>query len=248
MSRYSRINWRKGGYNELKRVVKNYNARVDYARAKNPGAAYLPGKVSAAELKAGIQTRSDLKKTMARLERFTDKTAEPVEIAPGVQSTRWERQNLSINLRIINRAKTMEKKRTADIEIFADGVTTGTTRGEMGTPRMEELKPKNFDPDLVKSLSDWIDYKNRIAKQAETWHQMETLERYKANYLKMVEQVFGGDATDIIERLTKVPARKIVDMYYSNPDAGFDFLYDPTDYDDKLSLLDDIWSEENLID
>ena len=81
MSQQPNIRWRESDNKELRRVVKNYNAKISreykklIAQEKRYDAANLPKKVSVKELKENIQTRKDFNKTLGDLRNFS-KTGE----------------------------------------------------------------------------------------------------------------------------------------------------------------------------
>ena len=77
------IRWREADEKELRRVVKNFNAKITRLAKKDPkNAAALPERVSAAELRAMIKTRQDLQRELNALRRFSQKGAETLVEIP----------------------------------------------------------------------------------------------------------------------------------------------------------------------
>ena len=78
MPRERKIRWRENDLNELRRLAKNYNAKIARQRKKllsedkRYRAAQLPEKVSVRELRSAIGTRAELKKELERMQNFID--------------------------------------------------------------------------------------------------------------------------------------------------------------------------------
>ena len=96
MPRYNKIQWRDSDEQELRRVVKNFNAKLARLEKKNPSEAkYLPkfakteiinneefvtftDRLSVSQLKELIHTRQDLKRELNALRRFSKRGAEQI--------------------------------------------------------------------------------------------------------------------------------------------------------------------------
>ena len=76
MSRQNNIRWRESDLKELRRLVKNYNAKITRQRAKlieddrRFQASQLPQKKSVRELREAIETRKDFKNELEGLQNF----------------------------------------------------------------------------------------------------------------------------------------------------------------------------------
>ena len=94
MSKRYNIKWSENDEKELKRLVKNFNAKITRLNKKdNEVRGYLPQKVSYAQLRDSVQTRSDLNIAKRKLESFTKKGSEKlVSTGKGLTMTKWEKQ------------------------------------------------------------------------------------------------------------------------------------------------------------
>ena len=96
MSRKYNIRWSEADDKELKRVVKNFNAKLGRLAKKDPeNKDALPERISAAQLKEMIQTRQDLNRELNSLRRFSQKGAEEIIDVPGnyynLRLTKWQK-------------------------------------------------------------------------------------------------------------------------------------------------------------
>ena len=83
MPRRYNIRWSQADEAELKRVVKNFNAKLTRLAKKDPqSAAALPERVSAAQLRDMIETRQDLNRELNALRRFSERGAEELVDIP----------------------------------------------------------------------------------------------------------------------------------------------------------------------
>lgn len=72
MARKPRIRWRKSDDEELKRVVKNFNAKISRLEKKDPkNKNALPQRITQKEVKDMIITRQDFNREIKSLKRFT---------------------------------------------------------------------------------------------------------------------------------------------------------------------------------
>lgn len=76
MKKQPKIRWKEKDYEELRRITKNYNAKINRKRKELLGnekrydASQLPEKASFKELKKNIQTRAELNAELERMERY----------------------------------------------------------------------------------------------------------------------------------------------------------------------------------
>lgn len=94
--RKNKIRWRKSDRDELNKIVRNFNAKIQRQLKKNPSAIeYLPTKIDKKELMNEIQTRDDYNKTIASLKGFLKRGAEKqVKLNEEIVTTRWQRSEM----------------------------------------------------------------------------------------------------------------------------------------------------------
>lgn len=218
MQKISHIKWSKTDSKNLASAVRSFNAKRARLIKKDPTLEqYLPDKVTVKELKGEVITRRDLNKTLNSLERFKRKGVENlVQSEAGVITTRYELRELQLKVRIINQRKAAELKRA----------NLSTEKGTMGSIRSNNLKPKKFNFKTM-TPGNWEKFVESVKKQSSAKYDYEKLQRYKENYLNALERVFGEQGKDLIERVSKIDARILVDAFYNDPVLQVDFIYDP---------------------
>ena len=255
MSRIYNISWRQSDYQKLARAVKNFNAKLTRVTSKNADAAdYLPDRESVRDIRNRITTRRDLEMELNKLKRFTKRGSEQVtETKQGIKLTKWQRNEIAIQRRIINLRQHYARQRAEDMPVVSEGKKTGLTRGQMGSTRLNELKPIKNDPD-TKKASEWHKFVEKLEYQVTDKYKMQLMDHYKQNYLKALRKNFGSDADKIAARVESMPADRVVDLYYSNQEADIDYIYfeDAAEYDTKIETLEEIWGvpkdEEEITD
>lgn len=118
MSKKPSIQWRESDNAELKRLAKNFNAKIRRLEKARPDLqGVLPERVKASDLKQNIETRSDFRIIERQLKAFTKKGAENVtdSVTRG-KTTKWQahEDKLALN-RVVNRFnKKLDKVATID--------------------------------------------------------------------------------------------------------------------------------------
>jgi hypothetical protein len=186
--------------------------------------------------------RNEFNKKVKSLERFTRRGAEKeIVSATGNRVTAWEKNEVTLKVAQINRERTRERKAIENMDATSRGEKIGLKRGEMGSERLNELKPKKFEFDKIKGGAEWERFKASVEKQASPQARHLRMEQYKENYIKGLRAAFGDYADDIIEIINDLPAETVVKTYYCEQEATIDFFYDPQEMETKLDVLGDIW-------
>lgn len=248
MSRKPPIKWRESDAEKLAKEVERFNAKIYRARHAHPETAdILPATIKKAdkikmveELKA--KPRSEFKKEINSLDRFTRRGSEKVvESRTGNKVTRWEKNEVALKVRQINRERTIERKKVEAMDATTRGEKIGLKRGEMGSERLSELQPKKFDFNKIKGGKEWERFKASVEKQASPTARDTRKDLFKENYLKALDSVYGDYASDVRAIIEALPANVVVDTYYREQEASIDFHYDKIEMDFKLEILDGIW-------
>lgn len=247
MSRKPTINWRKSDTEKLTKEVERFNAKVYRTRHAHPELSdILPKPITKAEKARMIEElkvhpRSEFKKELNTLDRFLKRGAEKEIIsATSNRVTRWEKNEVALKVAQINRERTKERKAVEQMDATSRGEKIGLKRGEMGSERLNELKPKKFDFDKIRR-DEWKRFKASVEKMASPEAREKRMEDYKANYIKGLRDTFGDYANDIIEVIEGLPAELVVKTYYGEQEATIDFFYEPQAMELKLDILSNIW-------
>lgn len=250
MSRKPNIKWRESDTEIVNKVAKKFNAKIYRERKKHPeNISVLPDTIKKedkqkmiAELKNA--PRSEFKKKINSLERFNKKGAEQVITSKtGNKATKWEKNEIGLEVAQINRNRTRERKRIEEKEVTSQGVPTGLKRGEMGSVRMNELKPKVYDFDKIKGGKAWEKFKETVHSQSSINKQQELMDEYKANYLASLTKNFGGYEEKIYNLVQGLPSELVMETYYTEQQASIKFHYDPKDMQIILDNIEEIWQK-----
>ena len=252
MSRYHKINWRESDTQELKRVVKNYNAKLKRLAKKNPQIEnVLPEKVTVAQLKELINTRQDLKREINALKRFSKRGAEEIVTVPGtdynLKITKWQKTEMNRRIGIINRRRTTRLEELSSLEMKSRGEKLGYTKDQFGMGKATEvsLKPMNaFTRRMSQSDLKWK-WKN-ILKESQSDYFTKKDFRLRENYIKALRENYNYD--DIIDVVDEIKSMDIKEFLNTFEEEGgtLEFAYPPNNeqYEGYLNALKATWKPE----
>jgi hypothetical protein len=248
MPRKRTIKWRESDAEKLTKQIESFNAKIYRTRRKHPELNdILPDTIKKADKQKMInelktESRSEFNKTIRSLDRFTKRGAEQeIVSATGNRVTKWEKREIGLKVAQINRERTRERKIVENMEATSRGENLGLKRGEMGSVRLNELRPKKFNFDKIKGGKEWERFKASVEKQASPQAKNKRMEDYKASYIKGLRIAFGDYADDIISIIEELPAETVVKTYYAEQEATIEFFYEPQEMNFKLDVLSDIW-------
>lgn len=249
MSRESRIRWQKSDSQELARVVKNFNAKIERLAKKNPEMINaLPEKTSVRQLKELVQTRRDLKREINSLKRFSRRGSEEI-ISYGdynIKLTKWQKTEINRRVGIINQRRTRRLREMEEMELTQGGESLGYKKGDVGMGRIErvELSPmKGLTPGM--NQRDVIKKWRNIVKESQSGYFTDKDYRLRENYLKGLRENFNpDDIADLEVAIAGMDIREFKKRFYSEADADFEGLYAPNNeqYQGYLTKLKSIWS------
>lgn len=161
MSKRGSIRWSDNDHKEIRRAVKNFNAKItrlekkidkiisfstdteEIKRAKALQSA-LPERVTTKEILSLIGTRNDLNRELNTLRRFSsDKKAHELVDVPdnkyNLQITRWQKREMSIRKALVNRGRKKKKEELFNIEMTSRSESLGYTVGEFGMGEADKI-------------------------------------------------------------------------------------------------------------
>lgn len=204
MSKQHHIRWNESDTAELKRVVTNFNAKINRLAKKNPQLKnVLPEKVTVAQMKELINTRQDLKRELNTLKRFSKRGSEIIVDVPdtdyNIKITKWQRTEMNRRAGIVNR------KRKARLEMLQDVQIRGQeyTLGQLGMGKQAEKELRPIKPFFRTMKQSDIHYKWK-SMQSETQSNYFTERDYKLkeNYIKaLTDNYNSNDVKDIIDAI-----------------------------------------------
>lgn len=250
MSKQYNIRWKPDDNQELRKAVKNFNAKISRLEKKDPqNKEALPEKITVKQIKELISTRQDLKRELNALQRFSKRGAEKIIEIPdtdyNLKTTKWQKEEMTRRTAIINRKRKRRLKEVAETEIKSRGEKLGYRRGDIGMGKASEieLQPlKAFTPKM--NRRDLSKKFNLIMKESQQgyWNKRDII--MKKNYITSLEQNFNAnDIKDVIKHIDDMDFndfRKIFEAEGGN----FELSYPPDEesYNAHLSALKSIWT------
>jgi hypothetical protein len=171
---------------EINRTIKNFNQKI--ARLEKQERELLPSKITKKDLKSSVYTRTELRRKLKELQRFSTRGAEDViTTRGGVRLTKYElseikRENARVKRNItreINRLKVEKPK------VF--GKTQTSTFSEMGDTDYLNLvaRRKALEKDINKLSRDELErFTKLIEKTGKNQQYMNNI--FKQNYFDML--------------------------------------------------------------
>lgn len=256
MSRKYNIRWSSADDAELKRVVKNFNAKLTRLANKDPkNANALPERVSAANLKSMIQTRQDLNRELNALRRFSERGAEELVNIPdnyyNEKITKWQRTEMNRRAAIINRNRAIRREK-----IFG---TEATSRGESlkysVAATMSDEEKAALEPIKVftkfQSRADINQKYKTLQNQSQTAYWNARDNALREGYIKAVRQNLGTSAAveEVVEHIRSMDVgefRKVFEADVSKFEIAYPGNRDAVE--SNINELRSIWLPEYMED
>ena len=224
MARQYNIRWSDKDERELKRVVKNFNAKVRRLEAKEP---YLtdkrPEKISYKDIRDNVETRQDLNRKLKEIQRFSRRGVEDIrETGSGVITTEWQFKEATIKQRVVTRRR---RERRQNVESWR----RQETESLFDKPKVDDVSPRGFDQ-----------YIKGLEKEIRTNYDKERKELYRDNYITACRNELGVYAEQIVSYVKKVPIETFIEQSLTNPFLDIDFVYTE---EEKKNVSDKILEE-----
>lgn len=252
MAKRYNIRWRSSDETELKRVVKNYNAKINRLAAKNPeNKNALPEKISVRQLRELVETRQDLNRELNSLKRFSQRGAEELVDVPdnyyNLKITKWQKEEMTRRAGIINRRRNDKLREMEKIEVRDRGQSTGYTKGAvgMGKASARSLDPvRPFTPQM--NRADLVKKNRGLLKESQSTFWDKRNEMLRENYIKSLEDNFNAnDIEDVIDQIRDMDFNEFRETFEAEG-GNFELSYPPDreSYGNYLTGLKAIWTPE----
>ena len=190
---------------EINRTIKNFNQKI--ARLEKQERELLPSKITKKELKDNVYTRTELRRKLKELQRFSNRNAEDViTTSGGVRLTQYDYQNIKRENARIKRNITREinRLRVEKPKIF--GKLQSSTFSEMGDSDYLNLvaRRKALEKDINKlSKDEFGRFKKLVEKTGKSQQYMNNI--FKENYLEMLTDLayyfdYDNDKLDLLRQ------------------------------------------------
>lgn len=211
------IKWRKKDFDTVTKAVRQFNATITRAAKKYNNAAILPPRISTEGFRNRITTRAEFNREINALKRFNIQTAKPVAYAGGLVTTEWQAKEARRLTNLVNRQR---KKEAELLQISID------TKGYMGTPEQNNLKPKKLDLNKL-TRRGWERFVMGVEKQSRDNYTIEKMNKYKENYLRSVLNNLGEYGKELYEYAKGLPADLMYLSFYDDPVVQIGYTSDP---------------------
>lgn len=200
-----------------------------------------------------FKTRAEFNRYVEQMERFTRRNANQFDVitSKGVRISGIEFNRARRLIQRVNIAKSKEFSKYKDQPFTFMGKPMKDRRGKtltvgnqwfgMGDQRFQFYKPIELNFDWFESKADF----QRWLRNTQKAYRGDFIRRgntvFKNNYIVALENIFGSQASDIVEHLLKMDESEIVAKGLSENYANINFIYDPVDAKQKLQILRKVW-------
>ena len=241
MSKRYNIRWTPDDNAELRKAVKNFNAKIDRLAKKDPqNKAALPERITVRALKELIDTRQDLNREINSLRRFSQKGKEEIITVPdndyNLKITKWQKEEMSRRAAVINRRRKQRLKQIQEIEVKQGGKSLGYKRGDVGMGRADEIALKPVNAFTPKMNRNDLKYKHRqLMKESRDRYYKEKEELLKENYIQGIKNTYNTEDPIIQDVIESIEDMEFEDFYntFQAEDPEFEFAYVPPGADMK---------------
>ena len=249
MSKQYNIRWKSADDAELRKAVKNFNAKITRLEKKGVDESLLPERASVATIRDLVATRQDLKRELNSLKRFSKRGAEEITTIPNtqynIQTTKWQKEDMEIRSRAITNRRRNRLKEIENFEMESGGKKLGYTRGQFGMGQAEKISLKPIKP-FYRTMSQG-DIKKRhkhFQRESQSNYFNKKDEELRSNFIRGLEQTYGKDkVADIVDSVSDMDFKEFYQKFQSEP-GMMEFASDiPEDADEQgyLAKLRSTW-------
>jgi hypothetical protein len=190
---------------EINRTIKNFNQKI--ARLEKQERELLPSKITKKDLKSSVYTRTELRRKLKELQRFSTRGAEDViTTSGGVKLTQYELSNIKRENARVKRNITREINRLKVEKPKIFGKTQTSTFSEMGDTDYLNLvaRRKALEKNIDKlSREEFERFTKLIEKTGKNQQYMNNI--FKQNYFEMLTDLayyfdYDNDKLNILKQ------------------------------------------------
>lgn len=242
------IKWRESDEKELKRVVRNFNAKINRLAKKDSNIKnILPEKMDWKDVKNRVGTRADLNKELNMMKRFSSnknstdvfiilddgrtvkedvyrKNPEKYNSLKQTKITRWEKNEINRFIPLINKKREEMRQQIEQIEVTYKNQGMNYKIGDvgMGSNLVNALK----ELDGIYGSMERKDIKGKmetIKMQTKSDYYDSRNLRLKENYIKGLQDHFSiNDVGDIIETINGMDDNEFLKVFYAEKNASME--------------------------
>lgn len=223
----NKIRWSNKDENELKREVRNFNARIDRALKNNPEATYLPEKksIKTERTKAQQNSRRDFKQQIKWLDKARAENLKEVKTASGIRTSQFE----LARLKELTRRENIKKanKRKSDKTEYLKGLDD--------PEKIKEFKPTKFNIES-KTPMEFSKWANALEKRMSSKYTEESLDLFYSNYIKGTYElgIYGEYIRLLADDMSNEDLFK---LSQEHQDLFINFMYEPQEQLTKANQI-----------
>lgn len=230
----SAISWRRGDFVKLGRAVSNFNKKIRELQ-KEEKKLYLPEEVDYSTLKSEIATRSELNRMINSLKRFQREGAEELYVTEsGVSLTKWERRELGIE------SRTVQRRLNKELQALNEPTESGFSRAQMGSQRVQEIQSQIKNLRKIETLkgADFKRLRERIVSMGKSDYTYKRALQFRENYIKLMKEKYKNfeNYDKFIAKLESI----------TNPIEFFNFVSVNELTQDLTYQSDEMYSQESF--
>lgn len=243
MSKQYNIRWGRSDYARLAHLVKKVNQKIFDIEVKRPDiAGYQPDMLDYQSAKSNIKTRQDFNKFLNKYKRYLREGVEEVQTSTrGAKATGWEINEFNIDQRVVNAQRARKRKKIENEEVKIGGVSTGSTRRQMGSVKDNSLKPSRKKFNNL-SQKEWELARKNFDRVLDADKREKKNEEMRENYLKGLLDAGFLEANPELETYIRGVS---FDDFFANVEtdetASFQFYKDPVAWDTRLEYISNSW-------
>ena len=223
MSEQSGYTWTQSNKDDLRKAVKNFNAkisRLEKKYANDPESLKaLPKRTSQKDIRKLINNGHDLRRELNALRRFSDPGMDELVQVPitdyNLKITKWQKDDMRRRATRINQIRKKRLKDISNIEMKSRGESLGYTKGQIGMGKADEiaLSPiKPFTPKMDRrNLNKKID---TLIKESNTTFWSDKEQFLRDNFIKGLEGNYKGLFPDDVEKIKEAVNKMTFKEFY----------------------------------
>lgn len=235
---------------EYARLVRNSKAKIN--RTANKYGVDLSSEIKIPEI-GDFTSRSEFNEFKAKQKSFTRRSNQNFQFKKnefGVVATKKELNDIEYNTRKAQRIAEKLRKEAVDKPIISGGKKQGTVgqrMQQMGKPETAGITvPKDFDFEKIRSRKQLEEKKKNMEERSSGDFFDKRMEKYKKNFIELLEQTYNSDSDGLIERLKSIPPDEFYELVLIHEEFTFEYHYTTqTNSEDENSSL---FKMENIVE
>jgi len=192
------------------------------------------------ELKTNITTREEFNFYKRELPKFAKPENRAAVSTSRGKKSKWEINFVKKITERVNRKNSAYRQKLGAIQVFSEGTETGFTRAQLGTARLKDFEPIEFD--AGKSTRDWKRFVSSMEKQFFAKYDEDRTKQWKTNYIKAIKNNFYGKEfaekrRQLVNMVNKIPLDQFGEIMNTHEELTIDFMYGTEEIEARLDLL-----------